>query len=151
MGTTNFELHCTLLIHCTSNVLLPWYLQFLHAYEVSLLVISSGCDGDPVAYVEVNNMYVYLGKILHCNKKIPTYMYCTVTVFNGFLWLVRCFFYCVRRIVKYLFYMCIITLPWSAFGGLVSNGWLVDSVSTTRFNLMIGNLRPTLSFEGVHK
>lgn len=71
MGTTNFELHRTLLIHCTSNVLLPSYLQFLHAYEVSLLVISSGCDGDPVAYVEVNNMYVYLGKILHCNKKYP--------------------------------------------------------------------------------
>ena len=22
-----------------------------------------------MAYVEVNNMYVYLGKILHCNKK----------------------------------------------------------------------------------
>lgn len=29
-----------------------------------------------MAYVEVNNMYVYLGKILHCNKKYsPT---CTV-------------------------------------------------------------------------
>ena len=24
-----------------------------------------------MAYVEVNNMYVYLGKILHCNKKYP--------------------------------------------------------------------------------
>ena len=31
-----------------------------------------------MAYVEVNNMYVYLGKILHCNKKNTHLHSCTV-------------------------------------------------------------------------
>ena len=33
-----------------------------------------------MAYVEVNNMYVYLGKILHCNTKYPPTCTCTVQV-----------------------------------------------------------------------